>query len=378
MVSKFLLNIFAKGSIYLQNGRLTLWNNPFLFIPMSSFAILQKGIIDLMGYEGENLLYWLGRLQGRNSSEVFIKRFGYKPSEENFKYFIDGSILVGMGDIHLVELNIPKIATLECVNSPLAITYLDKFGKSKNSMDHYMRGILSGGSEPLVKFKIDCNEVKCIAKGDKKCVYELKKVEIEKTPDAIKSLGDISTKIVTFTEGLFLKRRLSISKIFSKQLINFNDGSLFIDNVRGLIIPTYIFSIISKVLMQTNSEKFLKILDEVSKDYILSLRMNFNLQDKPTIIQINNLFKKLDKFGFGEFRAIKYIGSDLIIQNSTNPYPDDYKTIFGIQNTPVDFLSTSLIKAIFNYCYPQKKINVLEKNCLSCKKTPCLFCVSGL
>jgi len=42
MVSKFILNIFLKGSIYLENGQLYLWNNPFLFIPLSSFAIFER------------------------------------------------------------------------------------------------------------------------------------------------------------------------------------------------------------------------------------------------------------------------------------------------------------------------------------------------
>jgi len=374
MVSKFLLNIFSKGSIHLQEGRLYLWNNPFLFIPLTSFALLQHSIIEQFGEDGAKLIYRLGKIQGKNSTQVFIKRFGYKPTKDNFGYFVDGSTLVGMGTMNLVEYDLDaKTAVISCSDSTFAKAHRDMFNNVDSPVDHYMRGILAGGTEPVVDHLQGCYETTCIGKGDDKCEYHIEPVDQEEPLETFKELSDRTRELIEETSSLFLKRKSFLKNLFSKQLLSFRDGALHLGNTIGIIIPTYLLSILSHLIVSNNRDKSVEIFKAVAKDYIVNLETRSNMPTNPSTAQLNDFLSVLDRFGFGQFKTKGYVNKKLIIENTSNPYPVDYKSVFGKQEIPVDFLNIALLKEMFRKI--GKETEIKETSCIGCGAKSCIYSI---
>jgi predicted hydrocarbon binding protein len=370
VVSKFILNLFYKGSINLNQGRLYLWNNPFIFIPISSFALLQKELIALYGKEGREILYWLGRIQGNNSTKIIMNRFGYKPSEENFKYFVDGSTMVGMGTMNLVSYKTKMgKGKIVCTDSPLSKIYLEKFGEQSFPVENYMCGILSGGAEPLVGYPLRCDEKECISQGHKECIYEFCKIKEYKSGVSLKLQEKVKNLIQNST-ALFIRRKNIIERIFGKQLVSFSEGSLFINKIKGLILPTYLFAILD-AFMKEKKETYQKIFEKIGKEYVSCLSI-VKKPIPPSSKDVDKYLDFLDSFGLGKFRLISAKKGEWIIENNTSPYPLDYKFIFGKQKEGIDILALNVLKGFIEKTF-DLKTKITEISCLSKGDKNCRF-----
>ena len=100
-VSEFFLHLMGYGGITVQNGLILIWNDPAIFMLSSSFAIFQKRIVDLLGKDGEELLYRIGSLNGKNASLVLIKRYGFDASY--LEDFAKGGSLDGWGYLNFMK-----------------------------------------------------------------------------------------------------------------------------------------------------------------------------------------------------------------------------------------------------------------------------------
>jgi predicted hydrocarbon binding protein len=378
MVSKFLFNIFAKGSIHLEEkeGRLFIWNNPVLFIPLSSFAVLQKGITDKWNEDGKELIYWIGKIQGHNSSELFMQRFGYSPNPENFGSFIDGSTMVGMGTMELLSYDLKSNnARIISNNSTLAKTYFNLFKKTDNPIDYYMCGILAGGTEPLINTKITCKEDLCIAKGDERCEYHLYENKNENIPRLIKNIGFSTEKVIDVSKLLYIKRQSFLKNLFEKQVISLSEGALLIKNLKGVLIPPYLLIIINHAIKQDEPEALNVILEKTAEDYISNLDIKMTFPKVHNQEQIDIFFSSLNLFGLGQFVVKRFTDEEMIIENTTNPYPLDYVSLFGIQKEPVDIFSCYIIKSFIKK-YLNKDSEVIEKSCIANGNQSCYFKVA--
>jgi predicted hydrocarbon binding protein len=374
MISKFLLNLFAKGSIFIEDGCIYIWNNPMTFFPIAGYIELQKKIIEEYGEEGKNLIYWMGKIQGRVSSELIMNRFGFKPSETNFGYFVDGSSLVGMGNMKLDEYNLPKDGVITSNNSPVPIAYKSKYGKSKECLDHYMAGILAGGTEPLVNMKVDCIEEQCIGKGNDECRYRLiPSTKEEKLPKLLIEKNININELLDKQKTLFLKRN-TLQKILSTNLIKYNNGEFNIKDNKGVIYSCYLLVIMHYIIPK---EKIILIFENCIKENIKLLNLNImdikNIDRQKWIQLLNNL----DIFGLGKFNIKTKIDNTIIIENKNNPFSILYKAFFGKQEKEVDIFSCLLLKYLFEKI-TDEKYNVVEKECIAKGANSCIFYVNHL
>ncbi len=375
MVSKFLLNIFMKGSLHFDDGKLFLWNNPSFILTSSAFAVLQKAISDLYGSEGNNLIYLLAKIHGKNSTQIMVKRFGFKPNEENFSYFVDGSTLVGMGTMKLKEYDLSsKNAILESYDSTIPKKYIDLFCKSDFPIDNYMRGILAGGAEPLIGKEMKCTERKCMAKGDLSCEYHINHSKNEETSELLDSI--IEKNNILEMSKRFLNSRSLLQRYLSKQFFSLKSGSLYFKDYECVILPIYLFTVIIKLINSGESNERL-ILKKTAKQCVNDFNIPRLSHNKISKQDWNSLFEKINCLGFGEFKIKHFVDSGMYIENSNSPLPQDYIALFGSQKKKVDIFSEILLESLIE-TVTEKMVEVEETSCTANGSKSCIFRVKFL
>jgi hypothetical protein len=280
-----------------------------------------------------------------------------------------------MGTMKLVTYNLEKKeAIISSSDSTFARVYLKLFGKTRDHIDYYMNGILAGGTEPIINCSMGCKELKCIAKGDEKCEYSLYPIQ-EETPKLIKDLPMSLENLSNISTSLFLRRDSFLKNLFDKQTISLSEGALVIEGTKGLLIPHYLFIIMCKAFSTNNEDEFNKILKLVAYEFIENLKISMNPTKMPSEPQLNNLLSNLNKFGFGHFHIRGYANRILLIENKNNPYPLDYKHIFGTQIKSVDIFSCYLLEALLKK-YVNLNIKIEEKGCMVGSSQSCIFYVT--
>ncbi|MFP4402957.1 MAG: hypothetical protein ACLFPJ_01230 [Candidatus Woesearchaeota archaeon] len=363
-ISKFFLHLVAYGGFNVQKGIINVWGDPCSFFPINAFVKFQKQIYDKIGYKKTaELFYWLGRLTGRNATIMLIKRFGVK--KEDIPNFVNGATQDGFGYMKIQEYDLDigyGIVTGE--NSTFAIEYKKEFSKQKEVQDHYIRGILSGGAEPLFNLHIKVIEEECMAQSFKKCKYVFSKLEKKPIFSFFKKITLNEDKIIEKTKNLSLKRQSSF-KIIKEKSIKFGDGSFVLDNCIGINMMNYAKVILDEILKQLFPNEYEKILKEFAYNCIYSIK------DRLINKNIRQILKELELFGFGVFEVRAMVGKKLILFNNNNPNPKNYLSLFKKEPFCIDLFSCFLLESAFKIV--NKECEVIEKNCIAKGDKECIF-----
>lgn len=169
------MNVISYGAFNYDKGVIRLWNDPFVFIPIDCFAYLQQFAVEHFFEDGERLFYWLGKVNGRNGTELLVRKFGIDPKQ--FAKFVEGATFDGFGKLTLKKFDVKnKVdAIIRADNSSLAKEYIKQYPELKGSVDFFMAGELSGGAEPLfTHFSIQGVESKCmvLSNSSESVVYQ--------------------------------------------------------------------------------------------------------------------------------------------------------------------------------------------------------------
>lgn len=365
-ISEFFLHLMAYGGYNFDKGTMNFWGDPSIFIPIDAFLVLLKNIEDEFGdVLYKDLSYWLGYLYGKNSTLMLIKKFG--ANKKDINNFINGATQDGMGYLKIKEYDKEKLtyALITGDNSTLALHYKDKYGIQKNPVDYYISGMLAGGTEPLFDIFCEVTEKSCMACGDSQCLYYFKQIDKKKNFNFFKKISIKEEDIYSKTLSMALKRKASFSFLKRKD-IHMGDGQFLLQNNLGVNFSVYCFVILNKILLEmAGNEKYLKILDNYSKECIVPIKKDLYKKN------VSDILKSLSLFGYGQF-DLKFSGSKrLLISIQNNPYPLDYTTLFGWSKQPVDNFLCSLLKNIF--LLNSIKVNVTEVKCRAKGDNECLF-----
>jgi predicted hydrocarbon binding protein len=370
-VSEFFFHLAQYGGVNFKDGVLYLWLNPTVLIPVSSFAVFQKECEKICGKDFDFFLYWLGKITGKNSSIVLNKRYGFKL--EDLPSFLNGATQDGFGYMEIGKVNVtsyPKNGIVFGKDNPFSDAVVKKYGVQKNPIDFYICGVLTGGTEPLFGINIHGSESECLAKGDKRCVYNLTEIKQPETCNLVKKAGLKEEDIFQKALKLYSGRKGSFT-ILQKKDVNFGDGSFVLKGLKGGLIEIYAVTILDYVMSKVYGEKYNKVLELTAKEAIKSLNLGAKKKNE-SLSSLQERLSKLDLLGYGHFNAVRFTGNTLIVKNSTNPYPDEYKFIFGPSKKPVDIYPTYLLKAVMETVF-DKKISVKEVQCKASMRDSCIF-----
>lgn len=373
-ISKFITSLLSQGGIAAGDGLLFVYKNPFVFLPINVFVKIQKAIEDVLGDKAEHFIFWLGYVQGKSSSELFIKRFGYRfksvINPKNFEIFMDGTNLVGMGEYNITKYDPAKGGQIICKNPYFSEKYKSTYGKTNSAKDYYMRGIMAGGATPLLNDVPKFTETQCVAKGDSHCQYDIEFVK-EKYDFNFKYLPINTNQLNVKSEQLFVKRQSFIRNVFRKS-VRFVNGKFIYQDMQGVVLPAYLFAIVMYVLKNVGKVKYPDILEPPAEEYLKLLYGDkFELLNNKKS-SVDELLKKLNVLGMGLFSA-KYMTKKLVyVSNTQNPYAKDYLTLFGKQKQGVDEFICKLLKIIFGKIHGNK-VDIKETQCIATGNNLCKF-----
>ncbi|MFC1768218.1 hypothetical protein ACFLZX_00510 [Nanoarchaeota archaeon] len=368
-VGEFFLHLLAYGGVSIEKGVLYVWNDPAYFIPTTSITRLFHDIKMKLGKSGEELLYWIGELNGSNGDKLLMNRYGF--SENDFQKFMEGGSMDGWGEIKKQKDRVSNLNQfyLEVDNSTYAEHYKKIYGISKNCQDFYLSGLI-GGAKVLVKKPLFCIETNCICKGDKSCTFELKRIKSPYKFNFLKNI-DLDVERLKRSSYTLYSSRQNKFKVFKKINLNIGGGVFEFNNTRGVVIQTYIivilFEILSKLLQ---NKEYCKMISDFSKSIVEEFNNSNKIPNKKKSIQ--SLIEKSNGLSWGEFRLISSTKNHFLIEHTKNPYSEDYKILFGRPNKLIDDFSASLLKFFFEKNL-NKKVTSKEIKCRVNNHPTCIY-----
>lgn len=165
-----MLNLFKKllvsRHINIEKGKMDLLGHSIVFIPVEMFAYVIKESKN--SKEIGNLIYEGCRKAAKDFSKDINKKYRFKNKREFSKWLIDLFSLSGWGILTLQKLDLKnKKAIFRLHDSPVCKIY----GKSKEPLDHAIRGLLAGGSCEILNGNIHGVETKCASMNGSYCEF---------------------------------------------------------------------------------------------------------------------------------------------------------------------------------------------------------------
>lgn len=169
MLNTFYDKFIITNSIKYKNNNFYLLQMPFIITPIDIFT----GMI-LNNDKNTNIELYESVKKSMKTEilKSFDKTFGIN-KEKKIKLIEDYFTASGWGKIEHLKIDLEKKQALIIVeNSPFAIKLK---GKTKNPVDHYLRGIIAGLMEEAFQEKVECIETECKAIGNSTCKFIVKR-----------------------------------------------------------------------------------------------------------------------------------------------------------------------------------------------------------
>ncbi len=175
MIPAFFKKLLFSRQFFYDKGKFFLMMKvPGIILPMHAF-------VSFMNQYSKNdkgaskHTYEVGYTQGKNAGQRYLNISS--SSFPTFVEFVKGvAEVMGLGKIHSFKKEGEKIYAR--INpSIFAEIHKEMFGKSKKPVCNYLSGLAAGLFEPFFKYKLDCVETYCKAKGDPECVFVLTKAK---------------------------------------------------------------------------------------------------------------------------------------------------------------------------------------------------------
>lgn len=154
----------------MERGRLTMLNQTICMIPVDTLFSIQK---ELEKIGKENTIY----LAGKNSGYLWFVNMA-----KNFKVAKKDIVKWGVDIISLAGFGNPIIVNIDTKNKKMIIdlensTLAEKYKGTNKPIDHLFRGFIAGAGKLFFNVETEAIEIKCKAKGARKCEFIVKKRE---------------------------------------------------------------------------------------------------------------------------------------------------------------------------------------------------------
>ncbi|MFW5991348.1 MAG: hypothetical protein ACOCQX_03905 [Candidatus Nanoarchaeia archaeon] len=339
--------------------------DPMIFVPSECVAYLKKNIEQEIGI---NLFYWLGKIQGWMGTKLLTKKYGFQAKD--FEKLLDGASLDGWGkpilnsELDLKNLNARMEVTIK--NPTIALANQGNDEHQDNFCEDYVTGELAGGGEVLFNKNITGTEIRCIAKGDDKCLLKFWPVEKEEFP-----LEDFDLQKYLSTIELLMFNRNYPFKWISKREIEYSEGQFKFKGIQGVLILSYIYVLMDYIMYTKKSEFYKELQKDNARQHLEKVKKNLK-KGVQTTSKLEENLSHIEIFGFGKYEIKHVLKSGLyIIENKNNPYTDDFIKIFGTQNFGHYFIQF-LLEEFFSYII-DKRVEVSEKECKLTGGKSCIF-----
>jgi predicted hydrocarbon binding protein len=158
-----------------ENANVTVSGIPVILMSKSTFGVLHKELLTVLGRSAEGVLYHAGYEAGRKGFKLVAQwwDFDTKNREEIISAYAQQFARFGWLNLETVEVNDQK--------NEITITVKNSFetrkygGQADRPVCHYIRGFLCGFAEVAFNMEsLRCDEVKCQGIGDEICKFVLK------------------------------------------------------------------------------------------------------------------------------------------------------------------------------------------------------------
>src|SRR3989344_1217904 len=367
--SQFFAHLVAYGGFTIEDGIIYVWNDPNLFIPLNSYVLFQKELYKILGQEKANqLLYWLGKTNGKGADQVLINRFGLKPDQ--LGDFLSAAAQDGFGYCEFIKKPNVKNIKDAIIRVDSSIARFLRNETSKLPVDSYFLGLIAAGGEVLYNINVRAEEVLCVAKGDKECRFLILKTGKPESYEFFNKIKVDPEDLLEKSRKLYMFRK-SHFKIFARREVKFGDGTLRFKGIQGVIFAERVFVLLDYILFKWVGKKYENMQEKLARSHIEEIynpKILPNLQQK----NISTMLDLLSIFGYGRFELLKISGKTIFIENKNNFYPQDYNVLFGLSKKSVDKFPSLLIKYLF-FKYFGEMPSVDEVKCRAVHETSCLF-----
>ncbi len=170
MISPFFRKLLLSRMVEIDDGEFRLFHTNFFLSSVKGHVFLRE---EMKKKKSTDVLYSFGECITRDILDYFKSIGGGR--EESMKFWLNMINLAGFGEIEIIEMNQKGYAVVNCKNSPIAKEYLKS--KKQDMVDEVLCGIIGGFFKEWFNMKIACEEVSCVAKGNKSCQFAVRKVE---------------------------------------------------------------------------------------------------------------------------------------------------------------------------------------------------------
>ena len=154
------------------NANVTVSGVPIILMSKSTFGVLHKELISVLGRNAEGVLYHAGYEAGKKGFKLMKQWWNFETREEIISAYAQQFSRFGWLNLENVEVNDQKnVVTIITKNSFEARKY---GGQSDKPVCHYIRGFLCGFAETAFGMEsMRCDEVRCQGRGDDVCEFVL-------------------------------------------------------------------------------------------------------------------------------------------------------------------------------------------------------------
>jgi predicted hydrocarbon binding protein len=141
----------------------------YLLIRPETIAGFQKDLVESCGIQAEDKLFTGGYAGGSLSAQKYKALHNFS-DHQIIEFMMNMGNQIGWGHFSLDRYDpAAKRLCVSVKNSPFAQAY----GKSSNGVCHLTRGVLAGMAAVLFAGDCTADEVKCLARGDACCRFEI-------------------------------------------------------------------------------------------------------------------------------------------------------------------------------------------------------------
>lgn len=387
--------IMGFKAISFDGNHVFLLKVPMILIPYKTLAQFQHLLIERYGFSDVySIIFGLGSIQGYNGTSIYIKNYRILPNEKDLLFFLEQTKLVGLGNITLQLADIKgKHAILSYYNSPEAIKYTEMYGVQKFPVDFYQLGLIAGSTQAI------CNggdivglEKKCLAKGDDRCLIEVRdrkdwssEEEYEKDlPKKIKEIEELK-KLETIKSLLepvkIEKAEMSnlmkfLSNKYKNRVFSFSDKGIHLFDINGMITPIEILSLLAYTTIRKFGDGVTKIFYEVGKEE--GKELISQIKEKVTFREdFSSLSMAFESIGLVGLGSVEIIRSDMknknfILKVKDNYLARKYLKFFGIQKKGIDYYLSGILAGIATGLL-NENMDAFEDKCLVQGSPYCVF-----
>ncbi|MFW6233362.1 MAG: hypothetical protein ACOC3Z_01730 [Nanoarchaeota archaeon] len=402
-IVKLITRFIGNKCVTFDGSRVYYWKVPMIILPFKSLSSLQKDLYDNFGEDSKKVLYALGKIQGKNGCNILIKKYSVRPSISDLSFFMEQTEFVGIGRMKFLKKDFNKnnfkIRMEPSIN---ANVYLKEFGKVKYPICDYVRGLVTGALQAVSRsienneeISLEGIEMKCIAKGENECVFEIKDIKSldkkdnnftnqiplninelnlaykkETLPSLLREpysyVRDPNTKLSSFLKN----------KLKGKPFVFGSKGDVFLLESESLITPLDIFVLFYYILRNRFGKKidqiFYKNGNLLGKEFTKKIIKKFNLDLKNKNDQ-RLLFDQIGLFGLGKIEIVKFdIKNKNFIFRLFNSPSNHLKQLVGNKKLKSDFFISGIINGIIEELF-NTKTKTIENMCVLKGDKYCLF-----